>query len=384
MKKKLKIAFVPSTFIPIIGGAEIQAHNLANMIVKQGHNVDVWNTKISYVENKFYKIFNFNRLFLSLTFILRYYFKININFILEIYISKIINKNKYDVWHFHSLNFKTLIIFEILKKLNQKTIITFQGADIQVNKKINYGYRIDNKYDNLLKKNILKFDKVHSVSKDIDRELLKLNYPKRKILRIPNCINLKKIVNVKKNSKKKFTIITVARYAEKKKGFDFVEKIAYELNKYIDFEWILIGRDIKNILNYKFILNNRKKFKLINQINSTEFYFPSKKLIKYYKSANVYAHLSRIESFGITIIEAIASKIPVVAFKSSGAKNIVENNKNGLFVKCFNIKDYTKNLLKIYSKKSTFNSFNYHKLKNYDLKFNAEKTINDYLNVLKN
>ena len=352
MKKKLKIAFVPSTFIPIIGGAEIQAHNLANMIVKQGHNVDVWNTKISYVENKFYKIFNFNRLFLSLTFILRYYFKININFILEIYISKIINKNKYDVWHFHSLNFKTLIIFEILKKLNQKTIITFQGADIQVNKKINYGYRIDNKYDNLLKKNILKFDKVHSVSKDIDRELLKLNYPKRKILRIPNCINLKKIVNVKKNSKKKFTIITVARYAEKKKGFDFVEKIAYELNKYIDFEWILIGRDIKNILNYKFILNNRKKFKLINQINSTEFYFPSKKLIKYYKSANVYAHLSRIESFGITIIEAIASKIPVVAFKSSGAKNIVENNKNGLFVKCFNIKDYTKNLLKIYSKKS--------------------------------
>ena len=74
----------------------------------------------------------------------------------------------------------------------------------------------------------------------------------------------------------------------------------------------------------------------------------------------------------------------MVAFKSSGAKNIVENNKNGLFVKCFNIKDYTKNLLKIYSKKSTFNSFNYHKLKNYDLKFNAEKTINDYLNVLKN
>ena len=29
----MKIAFIPSTFLPNIGGAEIQAHNVANKLV---------------------------------------------------------------------------------------------------------------------------------------------------------------------------------------------------------------------------------------------------------------------------------------------------------------------------------------------------------------
>ena len=36
----MKIAFIPSTFLPIIGGAEIQAHNLGNAIGKKNH-VDI-------------------------------------------------------------------------------------------------------------------------------------------------------------------------------------------------------------------------------------------------------------------------------------------------------------------------------------------------------
>ena len=45
MKNNLKIAFVPSTFLPIVGGAEIQTHNLANSISRKGHSIDIWNTK---------------------------------------------------------------------------------------------------------------------------------------------------------------------------------------------------------------------------------------------------------------------------------------------------------------------------------------------------
>ena len=45
MKNNLKIAFIPSTFLPLVGGAEIQTHNLANMISQKGCEVDVWSTK---------------------------------------------------------------------------------------------------------------------------------------------------------------------------------------------------------------------------------------------------------------------------------------------------------------------------------------------------
>ena len=37
----MRVAFIPSTFLPYIGGAEIQTHNLANKLVENGLNIDV-------------------------------------------------------------------------------------------------------------------------------------------------------------------------------------------------------------------------------------------------------------------------------------------------------------------------------------------------------
>ena len=48
---------------------------------------------------------------------------------------------------FYFLNYKSLLIINILKKLDQKIIVTFQGADIQIKKDIQYGNRLDKKYD---------------------------------------------------------------------------------------------------------------------------------------------------------------------------------------------------------------------------------------------
>ena len=180
MSRNLKIAFIPSTFLPIVGGAEIQTHNLANSISRKGHKIDIWNTKRRFYKKKLYKIKNFNKIILNSTYILRYYFKIKFNFFLKGYIAKIIDSKNYDIWHFHSLNFKTLIIFEILKELNQKVVFTFQGADIQLNKKIGYGYRLDLNYDKMLKKNLKFVDRVHSISKEIENDLIKLNFPQKK------------------------------------------------------------------------------------------------------------------------------------------------------------------------------------------------------------
>ena len=44
------------------------------------------------------------------------------------------------------------------------------------------------------------------------------------------------------------------------------------------------------------------------------------------------ASLSKIESFGITYIESLASLTPVLSFNSKGANEIVKNNYNGFLV----------------------------------------------------
>ena len=74
---------------------------------------------------------------------MKYYLYFNLDFLIKFYFRNIQKKNNYDIWHFHSVNYKTLIYINVLFELNQKIIVTLQGGDIQIDKKINYGYRFD-------------------------------------------------------------------------------------------------------------------------------------------------------------------------------------------------------------------------------------------------
>ena len=63
---------------------------------------------------------------------------------------------------------------------------------------------------------------------------------------MPNAIDFKKIKKIKSKKFKKLTILTIGRYAEKKKGFDLIPKISKYLIGKIDFQWIIIGRGTSN------------------------------------------------------------------------------------------------------------------------------------------
>ena len=213
----MKIAFVPSTFLPDIGGAEIQTHNIANKLIEEGHQVDIMLLKQQSISNGKYKIFKLNKYLISFVFLLKYYINIDFAFLLKFYFKKIISNQKYDIWHFHSVNYKTLIYIQELKKLNQKIIVTLQGADIQVDSEIGYGYRLDKKYDNFIKKVFQKVNCFQAISHNISRELLDFGIDKKKINILPNFSHLNKITSFQKIKNEKLTLLTIGRYAEKKK-----------------------------------------------------------------------------------------------------------------------------------------------------------------------
>ena len=217
-KKKIKLCVIPSTFLPIVGGAEVQCHNFSNLMVKKKLSVHLWNLNKINIKNNLYQIKFFNMYILNLVYFFEYYLNINLNFLLRNYLKSIDCKYKYDIYHFHSLNFKLLQIIRELKKMNKKVVVTFQGADIQIKKNINYGYRLKKKYDFLLKSLITKIDKVHSISENIKKDLILVGVNKDKIFKIPNTVYIKKVnsINYKKN-KKQLNLLTVARFAEKKK-----------------------------------------------------------------------------------------------------------------------------------------------------------------------
>ena len=284
----MRIAFVPSTFLPWVGGAEIQTHNTANKLVEMKNDVDIFLLDDVSIKNRNYNIIKLNKVIINIVYLSKYYFGLDLSFILKKYFKKICSAKNYKVWHFHSVNYKTLLYIKSLKELGQNVVITFQGADIQKDENIIYGYRFDQKYENLLEKTLKIVDKVYAISEDVIKELHGFKFPNDKIVKIPNSIEIKKFSSLKKKEKRDEIInfITVARYYEKKKGLDLIENVSKKLieNK-INFRWTLVGRDSSNLLNKKFILDNKIYFNIENEINNfDEIYFPHSKLIELYKS----------------------------------------------------------------------------------------------------
>lgn len=374
----MKIAFIPSTFLPIIGGAEIQTHNLGNKIAEE-HEVDIFLLNYTNIKKKKYNIKTLPLFLINIVYLLKYYFYLDFTFFYSIYFKKIIEKEKYNVWHFHSLNYKTLLFINVLSKLKQKIAVTFQGADIQIQKNICYGYRLKKKYNQLFIKTIKKIDIYFAISENIKKELLLLNIDKKKIFKVPNAVDIKKIRKINHQKNNKLTILTIGRYAEKKKGFDLIEKVSKYLIKLIDFQWIIIGRNTDQLKLKNFYIKNKKNFLIIDEIkNDGSYTFPNKKLLKFYKKSHVYANMARIESFGITLIEAMASYLPVLSFKTKGGLDLIKNNKNGCLVDNNKFRSFSKKIIEFYRKKPNFKKFNNLYLKEFDLKNVAKKTIQIY------
>ena len=61
-------------------------------------------------------------------------------------------------------------------------VVTFQGIDIQIDRNINYGYRLNESYEKKFLGVINRIDKFLSISENIKNDLLNLRIDKNKII----------------------------------------------------------------------------------------------------------------------------------------------------------------------------------------------------------
>ena len=382
----MKIAFVSGIFFPQQGGVQVQVHNFANKLIKLGHDIKLFLYNKTNIKNNNYDILIFNKLILNIVFFFKYYLKIDLSIILKFYIISLIKKYRFDVWHFNFTTYKSLLLIDVLKNLKQKIIVTFHGADIQIDRSINYGYRIDSKYNKLLNNVIFKVDKFIYLSKTIKDDLLKIGIQENKLIYLPNCINLNKFnIQIKNidNAENIIKLLTVARFAEKKKGYDNIEKILkLMIEKKIKFKWKIIGENVSLLLKNNFINKNRNYFDIINTIeNIEEEYFPHSKLIQHYQNSDLYVNLSRIESFGVTYIESLASKVPIISFVSKGSNELVIDNFNGFLIRDNNQSELVDKICELSQNKSIMKNMKKNcidSVQKFDLDFNSIKLTEIY------
>jgi len=359
----MNILFVIPYYIPAYsyGGPIKIAHDLGKEFVKKRHQVTVVTTDVhdTFSRNFIKKekidgvqVLRFQNLSNRLAKNYNAYFPLGFRF----WIKK--NLKNYDIVHCHDFfTYQNIIISKFCKKHNIPYIIHPHGCLDQI--------KLEAKCSNL-KKFFFKYfssvlnnaSKIIVLTQNEEKTIHKLVKEKNKIVKIPNGVALNGYSQIKKiNPYKKYNIPTTHKIIvflgrlQYIKGLDISLKALEQIKKKLSFTFIIIGPD------------EGEKEKLEKQIKKTNLeknviftgILQGKEKIATLKSADLFLFNSRSEGFGITIIEACATKVPVLISKNCPIPE-VEKFKAGIITPN-STKEISKNLLKILSNNTLLKIF---------------------------
>ncbi len=178
---------------------------------------------------------------------------------------------------------------------------------------------------NYLKNLYNKCDAVFVPSKSIITELTEHNF--ENLIHLPNGIEInlfsKDFYN--ENWKKNNGI-------ENKKVLLFVGRLVWEkgLQVLIDADKIL--RSLRNDYVFVFVGDGPSQIELQNQIPNSIFLgrLYGEKLSEVYASSDLFVFPSTTETFGIVLLEAMASKLPILCVNKNGPSDLIQNQVNGV------------------------------------------------------
>ncbi|CEJ80056.1 Putative Glycosyltransferase family 4 [[Torrubiella] hemipterigena] len=124
--------------------------------------------------------------------------------------------------------------------------------------------------------------------------------------------------------------MTVCRIAGEK-GFDFLAKAASEFDaRGLPFKMVIVGG------NRNPDVEKEVQDLFEDQIEKGNVLFTGFKhgdeLAKYYASADIFLHCSITETFGLVVLESMASGVPVIARDEGGPSDIINHGKTGFLV----------------------------------------------------
>ncbi|TGO87208.1 hypothetical protein BPOR_0242g00060 [Botrytis porri] len=140
-------------------------------------------------------------------------------------------------------------------------------------------------------------------------------------------------------------MICVARLAPEK-GFEFLSEVADELVKRnFPFKLIIVGGNqsqrVENEIKDLFAdLATKKKVIFTGMLRSEA-------LASAYASADIFLHCSITETFGLVVLESMASGVPVIARDEGGPSDIVAENRSGYLVAPSNLEGFVEKVLKL-------------------------------------
>jgi len=185
------------------------------------------------------------------------------------------------------------------------------------------------------------YDFVIAISGGILKEAV--NYGAKKVIKIPILINLSPFLDLEPSENKNPVLLYVG-HLKKIKGIDNLIKVLHSLKKENKFvpKLLIIG-DVTHPKDELFF----RELKTLSQGLDVEFLgrIPYQELPKIYQRADIFVSPSLSEALGMSIMEAMASGLPVIASNLSGPRELVEDGKTGFLVEPGNFKALKEKLI---------------------------------------
>ena len=167
-----------------------------------------------------------------------------------------------------------------------------------------------------------------SISSDVSNYLNE-NLPlsiKNRISFLPNGIDIERFIFLKSRKLDPINIVSVGNLV-KKKNHQLLLRIAVLLkeNGYNDFQINILG------FGPLFDELNRK----IAELELQDYVFlrgSVGNVDQFYKNANIYIHTATYEPFGLVLVEAMASGLPLIALDGKGNRDLFEGKNNGFLI----------------------------------------------------
>lgn len=182
-------------------------------------------------------------------------------------------------------------------------------------------------FEKRLYKSLLKKKEVHqiAISQDcFNFVTIDLKSPLNKVSLLPNCIDYELFKGSHKSIRnfKEIKLIAVGRFDENKDQ-RFLIDVLRKLTP--NFKLIFLGQGVllENVQNYV-LENDLEKQVIFKGIVAN----PQDEL----KSADIFVHAAKKEAFGLVLIEAMATGLPVITTNGGGNRDIIINKENGFML----------------------------------------------------
>lgn len=345
----MKIIQISSYFPPHLGGQQNVAKEISERLAKKGHQVEVFTSDIGCPKSKQLK----STKNLKINYLPAWEFA-HTPVIPSLY-NKLMKIPKDSIIHVHTAQaYVPEIVYKIWKK-RKIPYVAQVHCDAEPSSWV--GRIILNPYKNSFLKRFLKNAKVVLVLTEDYKELIHKKYSidKNKIIIIPNGVG-EEFFTKRKQENKIPHLLFVGRIS--------IEKNLAKLMGSIE---LCKANFILDIVGDGELLEETKK--LVKQKNLKNVIFHGRKngidLVNIYKNSNIFISTSNGEAFPLTVLEAMALGLPIIASDVKGNHDVVKNV--GILVNPPTPKNFAKEIDRLFTDKKL-----YSKLSKSSLKFAKE------------